>query len=111
MHTKYFEIKTKTKSFNDALLSLVEEFKEKKVLLYGAEKSFAELNKMCNFRDYFNIVAFADEKFNQKQYENSCFEGIRAISPKNILNEDYDVILVTNEYARPIISYLKEAIC
>ena len=126
MLSKYFEIKTKSKKFDDDLLWSMGEIKGKKVLLYGAGEGFVELNKRYFFNDVLNIVAIADKKFEhececgcghsgcccghehkaEEKYETQYFEGIRAIAPSDIPNEDYDVLLITNERPQPILNYV-----
>lgn len=124
MLSKYFEIKTKSKKFDDDLLWSMGEIKSKKVLLYGAGEAFVELNKRYNFTENLNVVAIADKKFEVEECECGCcccghehkhehkekkeqyFEGIRAIAPEEILNEDYEVLLITNENPNPILRYV-----
>ncbi len=110
MLSKYFYAKTKSKKFDDDLLWSMGEIKGKRVLIYGAGKGFVELNKKYFFKDTLNVVAIADKKF-ECNCGSDCncnkeFEGIRAIAPKQILNEDFDVILISNENPRAILNYL-----
>lgn len=102
MLSKYFEIKINNKKFEDDLKWSLGELKDKKVLLYGAGESFLHLNKKYHFNEL-NVVAIADRKFE----EETVFEGFKAISPEEISKQDYDVILITNEKAYPIITYFK----
>lgn len=104
MLSKYFQLKTKTKKFDDDLLWSMGEIKGKKVLLYGAGEAFVELNKRYFFNEVLNIVAIADKRFNTQPVE--IFEGIRAITPEQINNEDYDVLLITNEAPKPILNFV-----
>ena len=121
MLSKYFEVKTKSKKFDDDLLWSLGEIKGKKVLLYGAGEAFLELNKRYFFTEVLNVVAIADKKFEQKEccccsgrcsceeehkHEGQTFEGIRAVAPSQILDEDYDVLLITNENPKPILRYV-----
>ncbi|MBR1942657.1 hypothetical protein IJ843_02855 [bacterium] len=118
MLSKYFKIKTKTRKFDDDLLWSMGEIKDKKVLLYGAGRAFVELNKKYFFTELLNIVAIADKKFEPEECCccNDCkcehniieetFEGIRAIAPEQILNEDYDVLLITNESPGSVLNYV-----
>lgn len=105
MLSKYFEIKTKTKKFDDDLLWSMGEIKYKRVILYGAGEGFIELDKKYDFKNTLNIVAIADKKF-ENSSDNKEFYGIRTIKPSEIPNEDYDVILITNEAPKPILNYL-----
>lgn len=104
MLSKYFKMKIETAEFVEHLQDLFRELKEKKVLLYGAGAGFVALNKIYKFSSKLNIVAIADMKF----YENpvETFLDIKAIAPDSILNEDFDVILITNETTRGIFNYL-----
>lgn len=116
MLSKYFERKTKTKKFDDDLLWSMGEIKDKKVLLYGAGQGFVKLNETYDFKNNLNIVGIADRKFectNNCQCEcgSECskeFLGIRTVAPSQIINEDYDVILITNENYKPILKYLTD---
>ncbi len=124
MLSKYFYVKTKSKKFDDDLLWSMGEIKGKRVLLYGAGEAFVELNKKYFFTEVLNIVAIADKKFEHEEckcgcccnceheheethkYETQYFEGIRAIAPSDIPNEDYEVLLITNENPKPILRYV-----
>ena len=109
MLSYYFRKKTKTKKFDDDLLWSMGEIKGKRVILYGAGEEFVELNKHYAFKDVINIIAIADKKFKTQHIET--FESIRAITPEQIKNEDYDVILITNEETKPILSYIFNVLC
>lgn len=122
MLSKYFYVKTKSKKFDDDLLWSMGEIKGKRVLLYGAGEAFVELNKKYFFTEVLNVVAIADKKFEEEECECGCcccghehehkekkeqyFDGIRAIAPSDIPNEDYDVLLITNERPQPILNYV-----
>lgn len=109
MLSYYFKEKTKTKKFDDDLLWSMGEIKGKRTILYGAGEGFVELNKRYFFKDVLNITAIADNKFETHPVET--FEGIRAITPEQIKNEDYDVILITNEATKPILNYIFNVLC
>ena len=49
MLSKYFEIKTKTEEFEKHIECLINEIKDKKVLIYGAGEGFLALNKKYSF--------------------------------------------------------------
>lgn len=104
MLSNYFKQKTKTKKFDDDLLWSMGEIKGRRVILYGAGEGFVELNKRYFFNEVLNIIAIADKKFEKEPVET--FEGIRAITPEQIKNEDYDVLLITNEAPKPILNYV-----
>src|SRR5574344_1156950 len=101
MLSNYFLKKTAMKKFIDDLNWSIGEMKDKKVIIYGAGEGFEYLFDKFPFKAM-NIVAIADMNFK----EEGDFKGLRAIPPTEIVNQDYDVILVTNEFTNPIINYL-----
>ena len=105
MLSKYFQIKTKSEEFKTHIETLFTELKDKKVLLYGAGEGFVALDKIYDFKSKLNVIGIADLKF-EKDTKKS-FRGFKKISPKNIPSEDFDVVLVTNEYSKKIVKYLK----
>lgn len=109
MLSNYFIQKTKTKKFDDDLLWSMGEIKGKRVILYGAGEGFVELNKRYLFKDVLNIVAIADKKFETNPVKS--FEDIRAITPEQIKNEDFDVLLITNESTKLILNYVFNVLC
>ena len=109
MLTRYFKEKIKTRKFDDDLLWSMGEIKGKRVILLGAGEDFVELNQRYFFKDVLNIVAIADEKFAKEPVET--FDGIRAITPKQIKNEDFDVLLITSENPRPILDFVFNDLC
>ena len=109
MLSKYFTMITETEEFKSYINSLIEELKGKKIIIYGAGEGFVKLNQQYNFAEKMDIVAIADKNFETNNFDN--FHGIKAICPKNILNEEYDVILVSNEKPKPIIKYLNNDLC
>ncbi len=106
MLSKYFKIKTASDEFSKNLDIIFEELKGKKVLLYGAGDGFVVLNKKYDFKQKLNITGIADLKF-EKNNKN-LFMGFKKVLPKNIPNEDFDSILITNEQSKKIVKYLKE---
>ncbi|MBR2068848.1 MAG: FkbM family methyltransferase [Candidatus Gastranaerophilales bacterium] len=68
------------------------EYKDKKILLYGAGVFFEELYKEIDFSKL-NIIAIADKKFQNntkdKFYNFSCY------SPNEIPSLDFDILLTT----------------
>ena len=104
MLSGYFKIKTKTKEFRQSLESIIDNYKDKKLLLYGAGAAFLKLNEQFKLAEKLNIVAIADKKFEKKACKNFC--GIKAVKPQEIVLEDFDAIIVTNEYYEPIVEYL-----
>lgn len=107
----YFDIKLNSNEFSNHLLKLIEQLKNKKVLLYGAGKGFIRLNSIYNLVKILDIVAIADKKFensnyNYSQEEIQALDGLKKILPLQIPNEEFDVILVTNEAYKSIVSML-----
>ncbi len=86
---------------NKNCLELINRLKGKKVLLYGADKFFEKLYKRYPFSEL-NIVAISDKKFKRKTFWNS----IIAIPSSEILNIDFDIILVTAEFTKPILNFI-----
>lgn len=109
MLSNYFKRKTKTKKFDDDLLWSMGEIKGKRVILYGAGEGFVELNKRYFFNEILNVVAIADKKFETNPQKT--FEDIRTITPEQIKNEDFDVLLITNEAPKPILNYIFNVLC
>ena len=104
MLSKYFELKTKTKEFEEHVNTLINKVKDKKVILYGAGEGFIELNKKYKFNEVLNVLAIADKKFDS--VGNTTFEGMRAISPNQIINEEYEIILITCENTKRILEFI-----
>ena len=111
MLSKYFLAKTKLDEFKNHLEILLSEISGKRILLYGAGEGFIELNKRFDLIKKLDIVAIADKKFENANVKS--FLNLKAISPEKITEENYDYILVTNEYTAPILNYLfvKVGIC
>ena len=109
MLSKYFEIKTNTEKFENDLRWSMGEIKDKKVLIYGAGEGFLALNKKYNFNKELNVVAIADKNFETENYAD--FYGMKAIKPADITKEDFDVILISNENAKPILDFIFNELC
>ena len=109
MLSEYFITKTKTNKFKERLETLINTIKDKKVLIYGAGEGFLALNKEYNFNEILNIVAIADKKFETDNC--ATFNGFKAIKPQEILKQDYDVLLISNENYEPISEYVYNELC
>ncbi len=103
MVSKYFERKTETKEFIDGINEILNSLKNKKVIIYGAGEGYFELNKKYSFSKNLNITAIADKKFETKS-EN--ITGLKQILPKQIINEEFDKIIITNEQPKSVKNYL-----
>lgn len=106
MLSKYFKIKTKSDEFKKRIRDLSETLQNKKVLIYGAGEGFVELNKQYDFNKIMNVVAVADIKFETE----TLYENFRAINPNNIINENFDVIILTNETTWRIVTYIESTL-
>ena len=107
MVSKYFELKTSTNNFKNETESLLESLKDKQVILYGAGKGYEILDTQYNFKNRLNIVAIADRKFEEESIRES---GLRQIPPRQIKQEEFDKILVTNEQPNSVMHYLLNAL-
>jgi len=107
MLSKFFNMKIKSEQFNNELLNLVAELKDKKVIVYGAGEGFKFLNKKHDLINKLNIVAIADKKFENEETKKQGFSNLKTIAPDEIPAQDYDYILVSNEASRSIVGFLK----
>ncbi len=101
MLSKYFYAKTNLRYFQEYIKNLINEVKEKHILIYGAGQAFEKLNEKYHF-DKLNIVAISDIKF--KTISN--FKGFLSIPPIDINKYAYDIIIVTVENAPNVVKYL-----
>ena len=106
MLSKYFKIKTKSEQFDKYIKSLIAEMKNKRVVIYGMGEGFVELNKKYRFNECLNITAVSDIKFETEQ----MFEGMKAVSPLKLEEENFDVIIITNESSDRIVDYIKNSL-
>lgn len=104
MLSEYFKAKTALKKFDNDLIWSMGEIKNKKIIFYGAGDEFAELNKKYQFDKTLNIVAIADNKFENSNV--SELNGIKVISPTKISETDYDCIMVTYENPTDALDYI-----
>ena len=110
MASEFFLNKINSEDFKSNLNHILTELKDKKVVIYGTGAGFQYLRENGLLNDL-NIVAIADKKFEdctKKIPENYC--NFKLISPKEIRNEVFDFILITNENSSRIISSLKNSI-
>lgn len=104
MLSKYFVIKTASESFKKNIENLISELLNKKVLIYGAGKGFKALDNAYGLTEKLNIIAIADKKYEKE--DKKPYKNIKTINPQEILNENFDYILVSNENPSPIINFL-----
>lgn len=69
-----------------------QKYKDKKVMLYGAGLFAGELLRNYDF-SALNIIGIADKKF-QDNFEGD-FYGYKKFSPLDLLEEDFDILLIT----------------
>lgn len=74
----------------------------KKILIYGAGTNFNRFIENYPLLDL-NIVGIADIKFD----ESTEYSGLKAIPPNDIINHDFDLVLITMAHYEPIIQMLK----
>ena len=103
MPSKYFELTTKSKKFKEETKELIKSLEEQNVVIYGAGQGFFELNKTYNFNKNLHITAIADKKF---ETQTSNITGLKQITPRQVLNENYEKILITNEQPRGVLKFL-----
>ena len=109
MLSKYFSVKTNTEGFEKNIVQIMKNASGKKVLIYGAGEGFLELNKRYQIVKNLDIVAIADRKFETCKTNIIC--GVKTIKPAEISSFDFDLIIVTNELASPIVNYLVADLC
>lgn len=88
--------------FSENFLKLKEKFKNKNILLYCAGIYFEALNDKFNLNEHFKIVGISDVKFDNDE----LFKNYKKIQTKNILNTDFDYILILSPNPKPKEEYL-----
>lgn len=86
---EYFKEVNEQKYIDD----LSKKLKNKKVLLYGAGLTGTVLLENCDFSNL-NIVGICDKKF-EKEDRDEFFYNIKTVSPNELQNIDFDIILFT----------------
>ena len=104
--SEYLNMILEDKSFEKKINDIISKLRDKKILIYGAELGFEQLNKKFKLTEKLNITAIADEKFETEKTDTFC--NIKAIDPNNIKEMEFDYILITLEKSEPIISFLTE---
>ena len=103
MVSKYFELKTKEADFEEHIAGILHKIQDKKVIVYGVNDEFKELNKKYNLDKRFNIVAMVGEKPKDDKYFNSY----KIIPAFDIIKENYDAILVINGNPTNTLNFLR----
>lgn len=91
-----------TISYEGEKVQNISSLKGKKVLLYGAGNNFKRLVKNSPLLDL-DIIAVADLKF----LANREYLGLNAIPVNQIVNYDFDLILITVADYKPIIDIIE----
>lgn len=98
---EYLEKKKAQKVINET----AEKFKDKKIILYGADLFTGDL-----FRNYdlskLNVLGIADKSF-QGDYENDYY-GYKKMGPYELLETDFDLLLITAYDDTEIKEFLKK---
>ena len=93
MQREYIDAKLQDKKFCEKFQNLLEEIKDKKVLIYGVGKAYHKLCEKFNLKEKLNIIAYSDKKFEEKQE----FEDGTALPPICIKDSEADIVLLTLE--------------
>src|SRR5574344_350060 len=101
MLSKFFKLEVNREEFKVRFENILDEIKDKKVIIYGVGDGFRYFYNKYDL-EKLNIIALADRRFR----EETEFFDYKAIPPEQIFYQDYDLILVTNEYLTPVMDYL-----
>lgn len=93
--------------FGEHLKNLEKKFKNRKVIIYGAGILFDYICENYNLKNL-NIVAIADKKFEMTPAAN--YKGYRAINPEQLKSEDFDILLIANNYPVKIKQFLETVV-
>lgn len=91
--------------FQKHLDKLQNKLQNKKIAVYGAGIMTDEILNSYDLKN-FNIIGFADKKFNgeEKYFDYNTF------SPKQLAEQNIDIILISTQYPYKIYKYLKKEI-
>jgi len=98
---EYLEKKKAQKSID----KIAKQFSDKKVILYGAGFFASDLLRNYDFSKL-NIVGVADMKF-QDDTEGD-FYGYKKVGPYDLLETDFDLLLLTTYDDEPVKDFLKD---
>lgn len=105
MVSAYFKVKIKTEEFKNNIKNIIEQVKDKKVLLYGNNKGFNQLNKKFDIIKNLNPVAIVDESL--EAGKTSKVYGVKSISKEDISRESFDKVVIVDENALQITPMLE----
>lgn len=83
---------------------IAKKYQDKKVVLYGAGFFASDLLRNYDFSKL-NVIAVADMKF--KNDSKGEFYGYKKVTPEELLEMDFDLLLITTYDDKPVKDYLK----
>lgn len=86
---------------------LIRKYKNKKIVFYGAGQFATENLKKYDFTGL-NVIAIADIKF--EQLNNSEYLGYKTILPKDLVNINFDTIIILNKDSKYFTKIVKDII-
>ena len=89
--------------FEKHLKKLSKKFKNKKIVLYGTGIMLDYIMDNYDLSN-FNIIAVTDIKYMTQKEEH--YKNYKIITPDELLNLDFDLILITTQYPVMIRNYL-----
>lgn len=95
----------KKKNAQKRIDKLAKQYKDKKVVLYGAGFFASDLLRNYDFSKL-NVIAVADMKFQDNDEDD--FYGYKKISPYDLLEIDFDLLLITTYDDEPIKDFLND---
>lgn len=102
MKTNFVEYLKKKKA-QEKIDKFAKKYQGKKVVLYGAGFFASELLRKYDFSSL-NVIGIADKKFERSEGE---FYGIQKLTPYDLLEKEFDLLLITTYDDEPIRDYLK----
>lgn len=96
----------KEKDFEQRLLFLKKELKDKKVVLYCNGVFFDALTECYNLKDFFNIAGISDMRYQSDFHE--VYKNFRCIKPSSLKNIDFETILITSPSFESVKKYLEK---
>lgn len=94
MTTRYFDVKTLNPKFVDDFFWTLGEIADRKVILFGDIEIYEKLKEKF-YLDKLNVVGISKTGFENNTPEN--YGDFKAVNPRELINWDFDVILVLSE--------------
>ena len=104
MKTNFKEYLEKKKA-QKAIDKIAKQYKGKDVILYGAGFMASDLLRNYDFKKL-NVVGVADIKFQDD--ENGDFYGYKKMGPYDILEKDFDLLLITTYDDEPVKDFFND---